>query len=107
MKRAFLAVLVSCAAALGGQTVSGQRAVPACDPDNGGLTLPAGFCALVLHKGVGVNARHLLVMPNGDVFVTLRNTGQKPGGIVGLRDTNGNGKFDDPGDLSERFGTTG
>ena len=107
MKRVVLAGIVACAAVLGTTGVNGQRAAPACDPDNGGLTLPAGFCALVVHQGVGVNARHLLVMPNGDVFVSIRNIGQKPGGIVALRDTNGNGKYDDPGDLSERFGTTG
>ena len=68
MKRLLLALVVICSAALGTVTVNGQqsqRGLPACDPDNGGITLPAGFCALVIHKGVGVNARHLLVMPNG------------------------------------------
>ena len=108
MKRVFLALVVTCSAALSTVTVTGQqgqRGLPACDPENGGLTLPAGFCALVVHKGVNVNARHLLVMPNGDVFVSIRATGQTPGALLGLRDTNGNGKLDDPGDLSERFGT--
>ena len=105
MKRVFLALVVMCSAVFGTVTVNGQRGLPACDPDNGGIKLPAGFCALVVHKGVGVNARHLLVMPNGDVFVSVRATGPTPGAILGLRDTNGNGKFDDPGDLMERFGT--
>ena len=105
MKRVFLALILTCSAALGTVTLNGQRALPACDPNNGGLTLPAGFCALVVHQGVAANARHLLVMPNGDLFVSLRATGQAPGAILALRDTNGNGKFDDAGDLSERFGT--
>ena len=89
MKRVFLALVVTCSAALSTVTVTGQqgqRGLPACDPDNGGLTLPAGFCALVVHKGVNVNARHLLVMPNGDVFVSIRATGQTPGALLGLRD---------------------
>ena len=33
---------------------------PACDPDNGGIKLPAGFCALVAADGLGT-ARHMVV----------------------------------------------
>src|SRR5690606_38877591 len=42
-------------------------------PDNGGITLPDGFCATVVVDSVGP-ARHLVVNPNGDIFVAVRNT---------------------------------
>jgi glucose/arabinose dehydrogenase len=82
-------------------------ALPACDPDNGGLTLPAGFCALVVHEGVGP-ARHIAVAPNGDVYVALqaRAGAESPserGQVVGLRDTDGDGRLDE----SVRFGPEG
>jgi len=64
---------------------------PKCDADNGGLTLPSGFCALVVADGVGV-ARHFVVAPNGDVYVAI--LGNNPGGVVALRDTNGDGRFE-------------
>src|SRR5262249_60397375 len=61
-----------------------------CDPGNGGIMLPSGFCAVVAADKLGT-ARHLTVAPNGDTFVALQ---AKPGGVVALRDTNGDGKFD-------------
>jgi glucose/arabinose dehydrogenase len=78
-------------------TVSGQSKV-ACDPDNGGIKLPQGFCALVVADDVGV-ARHMAVAPNGDLYVATQTRGarggpQTGGGVVALRDTNGDGKFD-------------
>src|SRR3989475_5991043 len=74
-------------------------ALPACDPDNGGITLPAGFCAVVVADQVGA-PRHLAVAPNGDVFVALQS---RPGGVLALRDTTGDGKAD----ITERFGSEG
>jgi hypothetical protein len=35
---------------------------PRCADDNGGITLPAGFCATVFADGIG-HARHLVVAP--------------------------------------------
>jgi glucose/arabinose dehydrogenase len=61
---------------------------PACAPDNAGLTLPAGFCAQLFADSLG-RPRHMVVAPNGDVFAARRN-----GGIMILRDTNGDGKAD-------------
>src|SRR5581483_5717538 len=61
-----------------------------CDPGNGGIMLPAGFCAVVAADNLGT-ARHLAVAANGDTYVALQ---AKPGGVVALRDTNGDGKFD-------------
>jgi glucose/arabinose dehydrogenase len=65
---------------------------PACDPDNGGLQLPQGFCALVVADGIGP-ARHIAAAPNGDIYVALQANGRK-GGVVALRDTNGDGRFE-------------
>ena len=44
--------------------------LPACDADSGGISLPAGFCAVVVADQVGA-PRHLAIAPNGDVFVAL------------------------------------
>src|SRR5207244_10273080 len=69
--------------------------LPSCDPDNGGITLPDGFCAVVVADQVG-RARHLAVAANGDIFVALedgRGAAAK-GGVLALRDTSGDGKAD-------------
>ena len=78
----------------------GRAAAPTCDADNGGLKLPQGFCAAVVADNVG-QARHLVVAPNGDVFVS-RETGRggTGGGIVALRDKDGDGKLE----TKEEFG---
>ncbi len=66
-----------------------------CAPDNAGLTLPEGFCAQVVADDVPA-ARHLTVAPNGDVFVATGPTRQdrSTGGVVALRDTDGDGVAD-------------
>ena len=84
-----------------------ERAAVECDPDNGGLTLPEGFCAVVVASDVS-GARHIAVAPNGDLFVALRN-GRGPnrqvarGGVMVLRDTDGDGRAD----TRERWGENG
>src|SRR4051794_22796712 len=67
---------------------------PSCDPNNGGITLPSGFCAFVAADGLG-EARHLVVAANGDVYVAILS-----GGVTALRDTNGDGRFE----MKEHFG---
>lgn len=125
MKRIFLAVVLTCVGAAGSVTLSSQApaapkppvtpaakaGLPLCDADNGGLTLPAGFCALVVHEGGIGEARHIVVNDNGDIYVILRRRPRPsptepfaPGAIIGLRDTNGDGKVDV---VSEPFGTVG
>ena len=42
-----------------------------CDADNGGVTLPPGFCAVVVADQVGL-ARHLVVTPNGNLYGAAR-----------------------------------
>lgn len=61
-----------------------------CDSDNGGLSLPEGFCASVVADGIG-RARHIAVAPNGDIYVKTRT---EQGGIAALRDTTGDYKAD-------------
>ena len=67
-----------------------------CDADNGGITLPAGFCAVVVADRIGA-ARHMAVTPNGDVFVAINQTRTRvpPFGIMALRDADGDGKADE------------
>ncbi len=82
-----------------------SRPLPTCDPDNGGLTLPAGFCALVVASD-NPTARHLVVAANGDVYVALRGGGQRggaqvPGGVMALRDKDGDGRLE----TREHFGS--
>ena len=67
-----------------------QPSKPVCAPDNAGLTLPPGFCALVVAESLGP-ARHLVVLENGDVIVAV--SGPR-GGVRLLRDTTGDGKAD-------------
>jgi glucose/arabinose dehydrogenase len=85
-------------------TVHGQG-LPKCDPDNGGIRLPQGFCALVAADNLGA-ARHMVTAPNGDLYVALMTSGgrgqpQTGGGAVALRDANGDGRFE----VVERFGS--
>ncbi len=74
-----------------------RRAAVECDPDDGGLALPEGFCAVVVARNLGA-ARHLAVAANGDVFVATG--GRSGGGVVALRDTTGDGRAD----VMRRFG---
>jgi glucose/arabinose dehydrogenase len=86
-----------------GIAARGSAAGPSCDSDNGGLTLPGGFCALVVYDsktstGAPSKLRQIAVAPNGDIFVADQSAG---GGVLALRDTNGDGKPDEVA----RFGT--
>ena len=66
-----------------------KAALPPASPDNGGLVLPGGFDAVVVHEGVG-RARHLAVTDDGIVYVKLRVPAPK--GLVALRDGDGDGR---------------
>ena len=77
----------------------------ACAADNGGITLPAGFCAVVFADTLG-HARDIAVASNGDVYVNTWSGSYyqgptHPGGfLVAMRDTNNDGKAD----IIRRFG---
>jgi glucose/arabinose dehydrogenase len=62
---------------------------PACAADNGGLTLPTGFCAAVVANNLGA-ARHIAVAPDGDIYVAL----QGKGGVAALHSSKNDGMFD-------------
>src|SRR5436309_269889 len=66
---------------------------PPCAPDNGGWTLPEGFCALTVAESLGP-VRHLAVAPNGDVFAARNQSRTAPGGVIVLRDANHGGRAD-------------
>lgn len=83
----------------------GVAAGPSCDPDNGGIKLPAGFCAAVVANDLG-SARHVAVAPNGDLYIALMTSGGRGrpvtgGGAVALHDANGDGKYEQ----MEKFGS--
>ncbi len=87
-------------------------AAPACAPDNGGLKLPAGFCATIFADSVG-SPRHIAVAPDGVVYVALqvpRRFGSErgstnSGGVLALRDRDGNGRSDEVVGFGEHGGT--
>lgn len=68
------------------------------DIDNGGLTLPDGFGALIIIDSIGPS-RHIAVNGNGDIYVKLRTATGTLGNIA-LRDINNDGKID----IKKRFG---
>jgi glucose/arabinose dehydrogenase len=74
-----------------------------CAPDNGGITLPADFCAAVVADQVG-RARHIVATPNGSLYVAIANSpDMNDGGVLALRDVDGDGDAD----RQARFGNTG
>ena len=103
VKRLAFSGFLSLSAAAFGVTAAGRAAaLPACDPDNGGITLPDGFCAIVAADGLGP-ARHLVAAPNGDVYVAIQQNRTDTTGVYALRDTDGDGRFDQ----KELFGGAG
>jgi glucose/arabinose dehydrogenase len=84
-----------------------------CDADNAGITLPPGFCALVVadlvEDGQPAPARHMAVTPRGDVFVAINSPGnQQPSfGVIGLRDRDGDGHADEQSRFSPGLGGSG
>jgi len=86
---AFSLAFVAAGGSLAAQA-RGTPSSPACAPGNAGLTLPAGFCALMVADSAGPT-RHVTVTPNGDLFVALSGS---QGGVLALRDTTGDGVAD-------------
>lgn len=112
MRIVLLAAAVSLTAACGRSDRSSQTAdsagVAKAAPADVVLKLPPGFTATVFAEGIG-STRHIAAAPNNTIYVntwrspydTTRRV--PPGGfVVGLRDTDGDGKAD----LIRRFGTT-
>jgi glucose/arabinose dehydrogenase len=102
LRRLSAGLLTAAVAAAVVSTIPAVRgAGPTCDPDNGGIQLPEGFCALVAADGLG-SARHIAVGASGDIYVATLGGRAAQGArtLVALRDADGDGKFD----VTERFG---
>ena len=92
-----------------------RRAAPnvQCDADNGGITLPPGFCAVVVANLVDAGrpalARHMAVTPSGDLFVAINSprNNQPTFGIIALRDIDGDGRADEEARFSPGLGGSG
>jgi glucose/arabinose dehydrogenase/mono/diheme cytochrome c family protein len=103
---AALGILCICSSLATDQSTA-QTKSQACSSSDSGLTLPAGFCATLFADNIG-HARHLVVAPNGVVYVNTWSgdyypPGDKPpagGFLVALQDKMGAGKAD----ATERFG---
>ncbi|MGA9137270.1 MAG: c-type cytochrome [Methylovirgula sp.] len=101
-------VVVAVALLIAGPSARSQvveNSARACADDNGGLTLSPGFCATIFADNLG-HTRHLVVAPNGVVYVNTwsglyYHFGKVPAGfLVALKDTKGDGHAD----VVERFG---
>ena len=92
-----LLLIAGCSSPEPGNDESMTSAKIVCDSDNGGITLPDGFCASVVVDSLG-SSRHIAVAPNGDLYVKSRSEEE---GVVALRDTTGDFKVD----VIERFST--
>jgi glucose/arabinose dehydrogenase/mono/diheme cytochrome c family protein len=106
----FVAVALVAILTVGPRTATYQsHAASTCPKDDTGLKLPPGFCATVFADGIG-HARHMVVAPNGVVYVNTWSGGYYPpnevvhegGFLVALQDKTGSGKAD----VIERFGET-
>jgi glucose/arabinose dehydrogenase len=93
MTRHLLALPLAVAAATVIGAAQARPTVPACAADNGGITLPDGFCAMVAADNLGA-ARHVAVAPNGTVYVAIQGRGGDRAGIIALRDGNGDGTLE-------------
>jgi glucose/arabinose dehydrogenase len=101
----FMASLLAASAQAQNRLPPGMRP-PGC---TAGLQLPTGFCATMFAQDVP-GARHIVVAPNGDVFVNTQARGGQGApasastpAIFAFRDTNSDGKAD----VRERFGAGG
>ena len=74
------------------------------DKENGGITLPENFGAMVVVDTLG-RGRHIVVNNNGDIYVHLRKLNNEGKGIVALRDLNHDGRADHIEGYSEVTGT--
>jgi len=102
-----LAIAAAAAAIAACSGNDGGRAASSADGGavDSGIKLPPGFTATIFADRLD-RPRHIAVRDNGDVYVALRSGRQQivpedsAGGVIGLRDTNGDGDAD----VMERFG---
>jgi len=70
------------------------------DPDDGGLSLPPGFRAIIFADDLGPWVRHMVVRENGDLYAAVWRDRSRREGAIALRDEDGDGRAD----RIERFG---
>jgi glucose/arabinose dehydrogenase len=87
-------------------STSTASSAASCTGDNGGVTLPPGFCATVFADSLG-HVRHLVVASNGTLYAITWSGKYYPDGttpaapfLIALRDTNADGRAD----VVSRFG---
>ncbi|MEQ9438587.1 MAG: PQQ-dependent sugar dehydrogenase [Cyclobacteriaceae bacterium] len=93
--------IISCSSPGENEGDTAAQAQFTADQDNGSIMLSDGFAAYVVADNVG-KARHITVRENGDIYVMLRDT-EQGGGVLALRDTDGDGRADE----KEYFGDYG
>lgn len=79
-----------------------------CPDGTAGLRLPPGFCATVFADSLAA-PRHVAVAPNGVVYVALRGSRgatPRPGGVIALRDADGDGRAEVQRTLASGFSAT-
>lgn len=111
--RTALTVALGLGAVAGLTAAAAPKAAPraakpaACAGDNGGISLPPGFCATVFADDLG-HTRQLSVAPDGVVYANSTKGRAAAGGttadtfLIALKDTNADGKADQ----IVRFGET-
>ena len=106
---AVAAALFLAACATSQETASSQTAAATCDPGNGGISLPEGFCATVFADNLG-HVRHAIVADDGTLYVNIwsgryyaGSPVPKDGFLVALKDTDKDGKAES----ITKFGVTG
>src|ERR1700722_14009128 len=105
---ALLAAIVGMTAGAGPTRADAPTQKPACQGDNGGLTLSPGFCATIFADNLG-HVRHMVAAPDGTLYANtwggryFPNAPPPPGGfLIALKDTRGGGRAD----VVQRFGVT-
>lgn len=63
------------------------------DKNNGGITLPEKFGAVVVVDSIG-RGRHMTINSNGDLYLHLSKLALGGKGIIAIRDTSGDGRAD-------------
>ncbi len=101
-------ILASCTTAMD-SSAPATVAAATCDADNGGISLPQGFCAIVFADNLG-HVRHAIVADDGTLYVNIwsgryyaGSPVPKDGFLVALKDADKDGKAESV----TKFGVTG
>lgn len=104
MKKNLTVSVLACVTLLVGCNSPEKKAVLIPDRDNGGITLPEKFAAVVVVDTLG-RGRHMAINSNGDIYLHLSRLNGEKKGIVALRDTTNDGRADIIQSYSDIMGT--